>query len=95
MIRTNLSNRLAKLEPKPPTVIVPNTLFVRHDESLAETMARFNARYGGKMKPPHGLLVVPHRDTTAEDHADFEAKFAGSQVRLQADARSIRLKVVN
>ena len=94
MTRTNLANRLAKLEPKARPVNSPNILSVRCDGTTAETLARFNARYAGKIKPRHGLLIVPQRDATDEDHADFDAKFAEQQVQLQADARAIRLKVV-
>jgi hypothetical protein len=35
---------------------------------------------------------VPERDTTAEDDADFEAKFAAQQLKSQADARSAKPK---
>ena len=37
-------------------------------------------------------LIVPPRDRTPEDCADFDAKFAVQQTKLVADARSIQLK---
>jgi hypothetical protein len=37
-------------------------------------------------------LVVPPRDVTPEDDADFERKFEMQQMQLVRDVRSVRLK---
>jgi hypothetical protein len=85
-------HRIAKLEtiaaPPPP---IPNVLRVRRSETTADAIRRFTATYPN---PPrrHCLLIVPERDTTAEDDADFEAKFAAQQLKSQADARSAKPK---
>ena len=84
--------RLSKLETasKPPPTI-PNVLRVQRTETTADAIRRFTVTYP---KPPrrHCLLIVPERDVTAEDDADFEAKFAAQQLRSQADARSVKPK---
>ena len=88
----SLARRLSKLETasKPPP-IVPNVLRVGRSETTADAIRRFTASYPN---PPrrHCLLIVPERDLTAEDDADFEAKFAGQQLKSQADARSAQPK---
>lgn len=37
-------------------------------------------------------LLVPRRDVTVADDADFDAKFIVQQTKLVAEARSIRTK---
>lgn len=94
MMRSNLANRLAKLEPKPRSILIPTVVQVGRDETTGEALSRFHARFAGKLPPRHAMLVVPRRDSTAEDDADFAVKFAVQQTKLVADVRSIRLKDV-
>ncbi len=91
MIRS-LAKRVTRAEdrsaPPPP---IPNVVHVRRSETTADAIRRFTVTYPN---PPrrHCLLIVPERDVTAEDDADFEAKFAAQQLKSQADARSAKPK---
>lgn len=88
-----LAKRLAKLEtasePKAPPV--PNVLHVEPGETIAEAARRFDAQYPKRLKQ-HRLLVVPRRDQTAEDDADFAVRFEAQQRRSLAEAQSVRKK---
>ena len=87
-----LAKRVGRAEgrDKPP-VAIPNVLHVRRGETIDEALARFGATYPN---PPrqHRLLVVPERDRTDEDNADFERRFKAQQLKSQADARSANPK---
>ena len=91
MIRS-LAKRVTRAEDRSaPPPMIPNVLRVHRTETTADAIRRFTATYPN---PPrrHCLLIVPERDTTAEDDADFEAKFAAQQLKAQADARSAKPK---
>lgn len=91
MIR-NLAKRVTRAEDRSaPPPAIPNVVHVRRSETTADAIRRFTVTYPN---PPrrHCLLIVPERDVTAEDDADFEAKFAAQQLKSQADARSAKPK---
>lgn len=84
-----LSKRLAKLEAatKPPALPVPNVLRLERGETIADAARRFDAEYPKRSKH-HCVLVVPARDRSATDDADFDAGFYAQQAKLIADAKS-------
>lgn len=86
------ARRIAKLEtiaaPPPP---IPNVLHVRRTETTEDAKRRFVEAYPD-MPRRHALLIVPERDVTAEDDADFERRFKAQQRKSQADARSANPK---
>lgn len=93
-MRRLLSNRIDKLEAiGKPIVRIPDVLHVGRHETTAEALARFEELY--RMVRGHRLLVVPERDRTAEDEADFNAKFFAQQSKLIADAKSETRKVIS
>ena len=86
------ARRIAKLETiAAPPPMIPNVLRVRRTETIDGAIGRFAAAYPN---PPrrHCLLIVPERDVTAEDDADFERRFKAQQLKSQADARSAKPK---
>jgi hypothetical protein len=87
-----LGKRLEKLEAiGKPVVRVPCVLHVRRDETTAEARARFAAKYPDAPRG-HRLLVVPGRDRSAADNAQFEVGFRAQQTTLIANAKSERRK---
>lgn len=91
-MRRLLSNRIEKLEAiGKPVIRVPDVLHVRRDETTADALARFEALY--RLVRGHRLLIVPARDRTFEDEADFDVKFRAHQLKLIADAKSETMKV--
>ena len=94
-MRQSLANRLDKLEAAGrPVVRVPSVLHVGRDETSAEARARFAAAFPDVPRG-HRLLIVPCRDQTAEDDADFEARFQAQQDASIANAKSESRKVAN
>jgi hypothetical protein len=91
MIR-NLAKRVTRAEDReaPPSP-VPHVLRVHRTETTDDAKRRFVEAYPNAPRG-HALLIVPERDVTAEDDADFERRFKTQQRRLQANARSANPK---
>jgi hypothetical protein len=84
----SLSRRIGKLETaRKPIVSVPHVIHVRRGETSDEARARFAAAHPD-MPRGHCVLIVPCRDSTPEDNADFAIRFKAQQLQLVADARS-------
>ena len=89
MIRA-LAKRLDKLEAiERPITRAPNVLQVHREETIADALARFAATHPDTPRG-HRLLIVPCRDRTAEEDADFAVRFKVQQRQLIADAQSRR-----
>jgi hypothetical protein len=58
----------------------------------ANRVAKLEAASTVATRPYPGALIVPPRDRTPEDNADFEVKFLAQQTKLVAEARSERRK---
>lgn len=82
-----LARRVAKLEDRRRKRIhVPNVVGQFADETRAQAIARFCARYGGSISKSHRVLFV----TQYQDHDVFAAKLKEQQNRVLAEARSDR-----
>jgi hypothetical protein len=84
------ANRVAKLETRVSSIVIPNVISVRYDETAADALARFRAEHGAKITAHHGVIIVPARIDTPETEADFAARFYVHQTQLVANAKSAR-----
>jgi hypothetical protein len=88
----SLSRRIVKLETaRKPIVRVPHVIHVRRGETTDEARDRFAAAHPA-MPRGHAVLIVPARDRTAADDADFDTRFHAQQTTLIANAKSERRK---
>lgn len=85
-------NRVAKLEPRAASIVIPNVVSVRYDETAADALARFRAEHGAKITGRHGVIILPERIDSPEAEADFAARFYINQTQLVANAKSARTK---
>jgi hypothetical protein len=84
----SLSRRIGKLEAaRKPIVRVPHVIRVSRCETTDEARAGF-AKSHPDIPCGHRVLIVPCRDRTPEDDADFATKFKEQQSKLIAIARS-------
>jgi isochorismate hydrolase len=90
-LKRALANRITKLEPRAPAVVVPHVVTVAPGETADDARARFRATYGSKVPPRHGLIIVPAR-VTPEAEAAFATEFFNSQNALKHAAQSARPK---
>jgi hypothetical protein len=91
-VSASLARRIAKLEPRAIPKPVPHVAIVPHGSTAADAIAAFKRRHAAKLKPYHALIIVPDRIGTAEQEADFKARFLAHQTRIVAEARSSRPK---
>lgn len=83
----SLLGRIRRLEDrrKPPVVAAPCVVHVERGETQGEAVARYAARYPNLGR---NLLIVPARNRTAEDQADFAVRFKAQQLQSVAEARA-------
>lgn len=91
-MRAALAKRLDALEPREPSVAVPNVVTVAHGETAAEALARFGRDYAGRIPKHHRVIVLPARVDSPEAEATFAARFYAHQTKLVASAKSARPK---
>lgn len=89
-MRAALSKRLDALEPREPSVVVPNVVTVAYDETAADALARFRRNYAGQIPKRHCVIILPARIDSPESKADFEVRFYSHQNQLVAEAKSAR-----
>jgi len=87
-------DRLHAVKSPPPPVPHVVTVDTMAGETTADAKAKFAAKFAGRFRRGHRVLVLPRR-VRDEDREAFEQGFHEQQTRLVAEARASRPKEGN